>query len=180
MKAIPSDVAVSRHEVGDVEATTVYDDAMNIYRQAMPRLRGILRECKPYDEEDLLQETFIKILTHLPQCYGNPVPWACSILLNLIRGRHHEWKKTRMHLGMIGKSNPQPESRWNEMESILPKLMTTLTEKERQAVELAFWEGLKGPEASRLIGVRQNAFRATLHRAMTKLKTSATLTATGD
>lgn len=80
-------------------------------------------------------------------------------------------RKKRRALGQNDPPGPLPTPTADEGDQIdLQGAMEGLDERERQAVELTFWQCLKQQEAARVMGISQPAFNKLLQRTLEKIR----------
>lgn len=118
----------------------------------------------PALSEDLLQETLIKTLENLkkikdPERYWS---WAFRVAKNLYLN-HLKSADTRYRSGETPQETGAPESS-TDLQIQLQRALQKLRPEDRQAVLLVDLEGYSYLEASKIIGVSEDALRSRLHR----------------
>ena len=152
-----------------------------VYRLAY-RMTG-----NPQDAEDVVQETFLKAYRQLGrfESRANFGTWLHRIAVNcsidLIRGRKHQetaHDESDLDLldgGSSGSDNridPSPERLMvsTEVHERVSRAMDGLTHMERAAFALRHFEGQSIEEISRALGLKANAAKHSIFRAVRKMR----------
>lgn len=138
-----------------------------------------LRMCKSAtDAEDVLQETLLAILNHLPEFEGRASlsSWAFSLTRSACarkrRGLKNRPPVSDEHLGEEADVAPSPEARAadRELASALSTALGGLSDDHREVVLLRDVEGLSAPETASALGISVDAVKSRLHRAREALR----------
>ncbi len=121
--------------------------------------------------EDLVQETFVRALGHLPLLAtmdeGHRRGWLFTVLRNLKRDQD---RRGRFETSMGSFSYPEPHAEVsNEVEwaDLLDRLPATL----RAIVIQRYWHGLNSREIASRVGIADATVRSQLRKAMKLLRT---------
>ena len=146
-----------------------------LFRRYAPLVRRAVWSYSGGSEDeawDLVQETFLKALTH-PDAYSNRGSlrsWLIAVARNEALDR---WRKRSR---MIDGEGPEPvdndaESRILDRERArrLAAVMEELSESERELLRLAVEEEFSHAEIADAMGKREGAVRVALHRLRSKL-----------
>src|SRR5688500_4358919 len=174
-------VALARD--GDSEAFRALVDRHSraVYRVAY-RLTG-----SPSDAEDVVQETFLKAYRQLGrfESRANFSTWLHRIAVNcsidLIRSRKHQEAGhdasdlellDSVHGGKDQRVDPSPERLMmsTEVQEKVSRAMEGLTPMERAAFVLRHFEGQSIEEISRELGLKANAAKHSIFRAVRKMR----------
>jgi RNA polymerase sigma-70 factor, ECF subfamily len=173
-------VALARS--GDSEAfrTLVERHSRAVYRLAH-RMTG-----NPSDAEDVVQETFLKAYKQLGrfESRANFGTWLHRIAVNcsidLIRSRpHREAAHDSADLeGMGGPEGSQEAAQYTperlmlstEVQDRINQAMSTLSQRERAAFMLRHFEGHSIDDISRSLGLKTNATKHSIFRAVKKMR----------
>src|SRR5215831_7644746 len=171
-------VALARH--GDSEAfkALVERHSRAVYRLAH-RMTG-----NPQDAEDVVQETFLKAYRQLGrfESRANFGTWLHRIAVNcsidVIRGRkHQETAHDAADLDILDgdageRADPSPERLMlsTEVQDQVTRAMDGLTHMERAAFVLRHFEGQSIDEISRALGLKANAAKHSIFRAVRKMR----------
>lgn len=157
-------------------------DFADVYRELAPRiLRYLMRFCGDWDmAEELLQETFLAMYAHRASFQGrcSPATWAYKIATNkLIDRRRNAWSKvhTDVHLAeTTPSSSPSPEKQAIMTEDVfrLQKALEELPSKQKAALFLVRFEGLKYREAAEVLDVSLSTVRMRVYYGLLALKRS--------
>lgn len=123
--------------------------------------------------EDVAAETFAVAWRRLDDLPSEPLPWllgiARGVMLNDARTtRRRSRLRARMAGARTSGSGPDPADAVAERSAILAAL-GRLSEREREVLRLAAWEGLDGRAAAAALGCSRGAYAVRLHRARRQL-----------
>ena len=175
--------AVALARSGDSEAFRglVERHSRAVYRLAH-RMTG-----NPQDAEDVVQETFLKAYRQLGrfESRANFGTWLHRIAVNcsidLIRGRkHQETAHDAADLDLLDGGSGRPDDRIDpsperlmlstEVQGQVARAMDDLTHMERAAFVLRHFEGQSIEEISRALGLKANAAKHSIFRAVRKMR----------
>jgi RNA polymerase sigma-70 factor (ECF subfamily) len=171
-------VALAREGDSDAFRGLVERHSRAVYRLAH-RMTG-----NPQDAEDVVQETFLKAYRQLGrfESRANFGTWLHRIAVNcsidLIRGRkHQETGHDAADLDTLDASDdqrvdPSPERLMlsTEVQQKVSRAMEGLTPMERAAFVLRHFEGQSIDEISRALGLKANAAKHSIFRAVRKMR----------
>ena len=175
--------AVALARSGDSEAFRglVERHGRAVYRLAH-RMTG-----NPQDAEDVVQETFLKAYRQLGrfESRANFGTWLHRIAVNcsidLIRGRkHQETAHDAADLDLLDGGSGRPDDRIDpsperlmlstQVQEQVARAMDDLTHMERAAFVLRHFEGQSIEEISRALGLKANAAKHSIFRAVRKMR----------
>ena len=138
------------------------------------------------DAEDVVQETFLRAYKQLQRFDGRAAfgTWIYRICANcsldLIRARKSRKERqtsvadeaTGQWLERIAANDPSPErlTQSGQIAALIEPALKTLTEPERTAFVLRHYEGCDIDEIARTLGVRANAAKHSVFRAVQKVR----------
>ena len=171
-------VALARDGDSDAFRALVDRHSRAVYRLAH-RMTG-----NPQDAEDVVQETFLKAYRQLGrfESRANFSTWLHRIAVNcsidLIRGRkNQEMGQDAPDLETLESSDdrridPSPERLMlsTEVQERVGRAMDGLTHMERAAFVLRHFEGQSIEEISRALGLKANAAKHSIFRAVRKMR----------
>jgi RNA polymerase sigma-70 factor (ECF subfamily) len=176
----PAAGAVARARAGDADAfrELVDQHSRAVFRVAY-RITGRVE-----DAEDVVQETFLRAYRQLDrfESRANFGTWlhriAANCAVDLLRGRPRremsEESETLERLigGDTEGALPSPERALlgRQISDRVRQAMNTLTDMERAAFTLRHFEGLSIEEISRALGLRTNATKHSIFRAVKKMR----------
>ena len=159
-----------------VEVAALYrDHATRVWRFARARLPS------DADAEDVTSEVFTRAMRSVdrfdPQ-KGSEAAWITGIARHAVADW---WRRRRPEHPTAGVRQPRsPSSQWSDppaeqaeqtdAASILHHHLTTLSEREQEAVALRFGAELSSPEIGAAMGISPTAARMLVHRGVTKLR----------
>jgi RNA polymerase sigma-70 factor (ECF subfamily) len=139
-----------------------------------------------HDAEDVVQETFLRAYKQLQRFDGRAAfgTWLYRICANcsldLIRARKSRKEQQTsladepagQWLERIATSDPSPErlTQSGQIAALIEPVLKTLTETERTAFVLRHYEGCDIEEIARIMGVRANAAKHSVFRAVQKVR----------
>jgi RNA polymerase sigma-70 factor (ECF subfamily) len=174
-------VALAREGDSDAFRGLVERHSRAVYRLAH-RMTG-----NPQDAEDVVQETFLKAYRQLGrfESRANFGTWLHRIAVNcsidLIRSRkHQETSHDAADLDLLGggaggndqRDDPSPERLMlsAEVQERVGRAMEGLTAMERAAFVLRHFEGQSIDDISRALGLKSNAAKHSIFRAVRKMR----------
>ena len=171
--SLTADQAMAAYARGDNQVFPI------LYDSVAPRLEGYLRR-RVHDQarvEDLVQATFMKM--HIARGHFIPgaevVPWAFAIARGLMidssrKARREEPRELDgeedARAGFLSSFSPTGEQvvQAKETEARLNKVYQTVSEDQRQVVELVKNKGLSTSQAASVLGITALAVRLRIHR----------------
>jgi RNA polymerase sigma-70 factor (ECF subfamily) len=131
-------------------------------------VRGfVLRRAVSSVADDVVAETFLVAWRRLDSVGDDPLPWLMGVARRLLANQHRAERRRGALLDRLA-SLAGPGPTWEppaQMSSPLAAAMTSLSEREREALLLVAWEGLDSGRAAQVVGCSPAAFRVRLHRA---------------
>jgi RNA polymerase sigma factor (sigma-70 family) len=129
------------------------------------------------DVEDLIQRTFLDCMESKERITaGGFRAYIYGIARNRLFDhlRHNLRHKSDVDVGDISMADlgtsPSQHLTRTERQALLLRAMQTLTVDQQIALELAYWEGLGGPEIAKVLGIAENTVRSRLARAREALR----------
>jgi RNA polymerase sigma-70 factor (ECF subfamily) len=146
------------------------------YNQRLFRIaRGILRDDAA--AEDVVQETYIRVFTHLEQFRGDSSvgTWLVRIAINLALGRLRS-RRPSVDIASVTpvSSDPDPESLMahHELRTLIERAIDTLPDAFRLVFVARVVEGLSIEETAELLHLRPETVKTRVHRARRALRRS--------
>ena len=146
------------------------------YNQRLFRMaRGILRD--DADAEDVVQETYLRVFTHLEQFRGDSSvgTWLVRIAINLALGRIRRHRPTvDIAETPAASADPDPETLMarQELRTLLERAIDDLPDPFRVVFVARMVEGLSIQETAELFHIRPETVKTRLHRARRALRRS--------
>lgn len=126
----------------------------------------------PGAAEDAAQETAIAAVLHPPA--GERRPWLAQVLRNFTRQRHRaESRRTRREETASPRAHaPRPDEVVERVEThrLLAELVASLSEPNRTAVAMRYYDDLTPAEIAARLGVPAGTVRARIHRGLAELR----------
>ncbi len=132
---------------------------------------ALRRVDEPADAADVLAETFLVAWRRIRDVpVGDAArPWllavARRVLANQRRGSHRRHELAQRLAGQLAASLPRPEA-----DGAVQAALARLSERDREVLLLAAWEGLEPAEIAAATGQRAVTVRSRLHRARGRLR----------
>lgn len=151
-------------------------ELMRRYNQRLFRIaRGILRD--DADAEDVVQEAYIRVFTHLEQFRGDSAvgTWLVRIAINLALGRVRQHRPTvDIAERSIASSGPDPETLMarQELRTLIERSIDELPDAFRSVFVARIVEGLSIQETAELFHIRPETVKTRVHRARRALRRS--------
>ena len=120
--------------------------------------------------QDIVSETFLTAWRRHGELKGDPLPWLLGVARRVTanhlrgdarRGALHSRLSTEDHAN--APRDPEPESE-------LTLALSTLPERDREALMLIAWDGLDHRVAASVMGCSTTAFAVRIHRARRRLQ----------
>ena len=146
------------------------------YNQRLFRIaRGILRN--DTDAEDVVQETYVRVFTHLEQFRGdsNVGTWLVRIAINLALGRIRQRRPTvDIDDRPTASHDPDPETLMarQELRTLIERSIDDLPDAFRGVFVARIVEGLSIQETAELFHIRPETVKTRVHRARRALRRS--------
>jgi RNA polymerase sigma-70 factor (ECF subfamily) len=158
-----------RDEVAVRELTRRYNQ--RLFRMA----RGILRNDS--DAEDVVQETYVRVFTHLEQFRGDSSvgTWLVRIAINLALGRIRQHRPTvDIDDRPTASHDPDPETLMarQELRTLIERSIDDLPDAFRGVFVARIVEGLSIQETAELFHIRPETVKTRVHRARRALRRS--------
>lgn len=164
-----------------LHARSAQERGEELFRANHRAVLAYVRRRAPADSaDDVVAETFLVAWRRLERVpLDEPLPWLLGIARNVIathrRGLVRRSALTARLLGRwreIDARPPEPVHRspWELQGGPVVTALAGLKEKDREALMLIAWEGLRPSEAAAVLGESPGTFRVRLHRARSRLR----------
>lgn len=141
-----------------------------------PVLAFALRRLDSDLAQDVVAETFLTAWRHFDELSGDPLPWlyrvASHAIANQRRARARRQRLDDRARLLSGDVHSADHARAVAESSRLAAAFASLTERDREVLRLAMWEGLDSTAAATVLGCSAGAFKVRLHRARRRLSRS--------
>ena len=142
-----------------------------IYRYIASRVH------RPSDAEDLTQLVFVKALEALPRYESRGVPFggwlfrlARNAVIDFVRTRHDHAELDMVAERAHGDAGPDEIAVIRQELDAVGAALATLTDDQREAIELRFFAGLSAREAAEAMGKQEGTVRGLQFRAIGALR----------
>lgn len=133
------------------------------------------------DAEDLVSETFMKVLEHLPRYENRGLPfgaWVFTIARNNInnfygkssRSKHSELKEGRFIVDEEKQKSPRRKAEEEELATKVKEILKDLPERELNVIQLKFFSQLSNREIMHVTGLSESNVAVILFRTLKKIK----------
>ena len=121
-----------------------------------------------YDAEDMLQNTFIRLMNHSVdfQSENHEKAWLIKTATNLCKDFFKHWWQKTVSIDVVAEQGKEDSFEDN---GLLDKVYA-LPEQIRISIYLYYYEGYKASEIATMIGKREATIRSNLHRGRQLLK----------
>ena len=170
---------ISKHTSDETLMTAVRGGDLSgltpLFERYSRRLFGFLRGLvgSPSAAEDLVQETFVRVLRHRRSYRANKpfLPWLLRIARNAAWA--HLKKQARMPSEelpeLVAVDSPEQHHIERDRAKRLTKALQLLSKKEREVLLLSYFEDLRHREIAGLVGSTPGAVKVQVHRARKSL-----------
>jgi RNA polymerase sigma-70 factor (ECF subfamily) len=132
---------------------------------------------RPADAEDLTQHVFVKALEALPRYEARGVPFggwlfrlARNAVIDHVRTRHEHAELDTVVGWAHGDSGPDEIAVVRQELDAVGAALASLTDEQREAIELRFFAGLSAREAAEAMGRQEGTVRGLQFRAIAALR----------
>jgi RNA polymerase sigma-70 factor (ECF subfamily) len=148
-----------------------------IFRQCAPRILDYARHrgATLAEAEDVVSEVFIVLTRRLDEAPPEVLPWlygvARKVLANQVRSKR---RQSALHerseeMALWARQGAEDLSTVATRDLLIRQGLSLLAEKDREALLLVAWDGLRYDEAARVLGCTHAAFRQRIARARRRL-----------
>jgi RNA polymerase sigma-70 factor (ECF subfamily) len=133
-----------------------------------------LRRVEPHIAEDVAAETFLVAWRRLSAVPEDALPWLYGVARKTIANQRRGIRRRTALLARLSQDRSVPGGRADvaamvaERDAVIAAL-GRLSERDREALRLAAWEGLEFARAARAAGCSTGTFAVRLHRARRRL-----------
>ena len=131
------------------------------------------RVSNPEDAEDILQEVFVKIHTHVDSLQDDQrlVPWLYSITRNAVIDYYRQNRPgVELSEDLLDESELQEDDPAAQLARGLEEMLACLPEKYRQPLQLAELEGMKQKEVAGHLGLSLSGAKSRVQRGRILLR----------
>lgn len=133
---------------------------------------------KPDEAQDAVQETALRFLRDLPRFRGDSSisTWSLGIAINVTR----EMRRKARPMQLVGDEqlaavqstadSPDDNASDSERQSLLRSMLQHLTDRQREALTLRFFEEFSVEETAQAMQCAEGTVKATVHQALRILK----------
>jgi RNA polymerase sigma-70 factor, ECF subfamily len=132
---------------------------------------------RPTDAEDLTQLVFVKALEALPRYEARGVPFggwlfrlARNAVIDHVRTRHEHSELDALTSWAHGDAGPDEIAVVRQELDAVGVALASLTDEQREAIELRFFAGLSAREAAAAMGKQEGTVRGLQFRAIAALR----------
>jgi RNA polymerase sigma factor (sigma-70 family) len=138
-------------------------------------LRYALQHAEQGSAEDVTSETFLIAWRKLADVPEPPLPWLLGVARNLLRKQAAARHRQRLLADRVAAMTSATDLiAWDAGEHVVERsaalqALTSLPERDVEALTLVTWHGLNPRQAAAVLGCSPRAFATSLHRARRKL-----------
>lgn len=123
--------------------------------------------------DDVVAETFVVAWRRLERVPAESLPWLLAVARNVIMAqRRGARRRHALRLRLQSTAVEAVERSSAEELGPVAAALARLSEKDREALTLIAWEGLRPSQAAAVLGESPSTFRVRLHRAKRRLRRS--------
>jgi RNA polymerase sigma-70 factor (ECF subfamily) len=137
----------------------------------------VSRVGRPSDAEDLTQTIFVKALEALPRYEARGVPFggwlfklARNAVIDHVRVHRDQLTLEAAEDRPVNEAGPEAVAVLRDELDAVARALTTLTEDQREVIELRFFAGLSAREAAYAMGRQEGTIRGLQFRAIAALR----------
>jgi len=143
-----------------------------VYSAAIRRVGG-----DPHAAAEVTQEVFTSMARHAADLSRHPVlsAWLHTCTRNAVFNLRRRERRRELQKQQVYAMQDQPDSEtrslaWEEIRGVLDEALDTLSENDRQAIILRFFEEQSYPVMGEKLGLREATVRRRVDRALEKLR----------
>ena len=149
------------------------DQLEALFRRHHAAVTAYARRRVPSDAaDDVVASTFLVAWRRLDQVPADSLPWLLAVARNVIttqqRGSRRRGDLRRRLEGTAGGAAEPPAA--EEPAGRVAAALARLPARDREAITLIAWDGLRPAEAATVLGQSPATFRVRLHRAKRRLR----------
>jgi len=150
-----------------------------LFRESYPLVRAYaLRRAAPDAAQDVVAETFLVAWRRLEDVPEDSLPWLYGTARRVLANqRRSAARGVALEQRLSGATSVDASTDVGDSvvdAEVVRLALGRLSDRSREALMLATWEGLDGARAARVAGCSKTAFTVRLHRARTQLATELT------
>jgi RNA polymerase sigma factor (sigma-70 family) len=124
--------------------------------------------------EDVASEAFLVAWRRLEAVPEDALPWLLGVARRTLANQRRSHARSDALISRLGdealaQGRPAGDRLSGDPDGRLAEALRALSEREREAVLLVAWEGLRPTQAAQVVGCSSTAFRLRLHRARKRL-----------
>jgi RNA polymerase sigma-70 factor (ECF subfamily) len=121
--------------------------------------------------DDIVAETFLVAWRRLEHVPAESLPWLLAVARNVIvTQRRGTARRRALHLRLRSTAVEAVEQLSAAELGPVAAALASLSEKDREALALIAWDGLRPSQAAAVLGESPNTFRVRLHRAKRRMR----------
>lgn len=144
-----------------------------LYRQCADRVHAYAtRRAAPAIVDDVVNETFLVAWRRLDDVPEEPLPWLLGVARRVLANRRRTESRATALWQRLAAEEPglSVMSHFDdEISQRVRRALARLGERDREALMLIAWEGLRVNEAAEALGVPSRTLAVRLHRARKRL-----------
>lgn len=143
-----------------------------LFRSHYPAVVSYVRRRAPAETvDDIVADTFMVAWRRLERVPADSLPWLLAVAGNVIATQRRATVRRRALLLRLRSAAVETvESARVEEVGPISAALLGLSEKDREALTLIAWDGLRPVQAARVLGESPGTFRVRLHRARRRLR----------
>lgn len=144
----------------------------DLFRSHYSAVASYVRRRVPAESaDDVVAETWMVAWRRLEHVPAEPLPWLIAVARNVIATqRRGALRRSALQVRLRSATTLKVEQPSVEECGPVAAALAKLSERDREALMLTAWEGLRPAEAAAVLGESQGAFRVRLHRARRRLR----------
>jgi RNA polymerase sigma-70 factor, ECF subfamily len=133
----------------------------------------VRRRAPAESTDDVVAETFLIAWRRLERIPAESLPWLLAVARNVIATqRRGALRRHALHLRLRSAAVETVEQPGVHEQGPVAAALTSLSEKDREALTLIAWDGLRPSQAAAVLGESPTTFRVRLHRAKRRVRRS--------
>lgn len=169
---------IGGHDLGIEDQRRLRLESLFIEHSAAVRAYALRRTCAA-DAEDVVMDVFVVACRRLDELPAEPLPWLLACARRVLANRRRGVQRAEALVEKLSTAVASTGVGAGKGELLLAAL-STLSERDREVVLLAAWEGLAPGEIGQVVGCSRTAAAVRLHRARRRLRAAMSQSAPVD
>jgi RNA polymerase sigma-70 factor (ECF subfamily) len=146
-------------------------DFESLYREHAKGVRAYVgRRIDPSDVDDVVGDVWLTAWRRRDELPGRPLPWLLGTARKTLANHRRRHSRLRAFVERVSGTTALYVEDVQVSDGVLAQALGRLSSKDREALLLTAWDGLKTDEAASVMQCSPSAFNTRVHRARKRLR----------